>query len=96
VSTDGGSGNSIVNVVAPLLYVAFCLACVGRQVVSYRGSSGEYCQQLKWFLSGGAISIAGVLLAMTIGNSNVLVLQVVGFVSFLSVVALPVGSASGF
>jgi hypothetical protein len=96
VSTGGGGpGNSIVSVVGSLLYVAFCVACVGRQIVSYRRSSGEYRQQLKWLLSGGAISIAGLLLAMSISNSSLLVLRVVGFVSFLSVIALPVGIGVG-
>jgi hypothetical protein len=93
--SGGGSGGSVANVVWPLLYVAFCGACVCRQIVSYRRSAGEYRQQLKWLLSGGAISIGGLLLGFTINNSNVPVLQFVGFVSFLSVIALPVGIGVG-
>jgi hypothetical protein len=95
VSTNGGSGNWAVSVVGPLLYVAFCVACVGRQLVSYRHSTGEYRQQLKWLLSGGAISIGGLLVGMAISNSNVAVLHVVGFVSFLSIAALPIGIGVG-
>ncbi len=95
VSAGGGSGSSVGNVLGPLSYLAFCVACVGRQVVSYRRSAGEYRQQLKWLLSGGAISIGGLFLAMTISNSNVPVLRVVGFLSFVSVAALPVGIGVG-
>jgi hypothetical protein len=91
----GGSGGSVGNVVGTLFYVAFCAACVGRQVVSYRHSTGEYRQQLKWLMTGGAISIFGLLLGFTINNSNAPVLHVVGFVSFVSVVALPVGIGVG-
>ena len=64
-------------------------------VVSYRRSAGEYHQQLKWLLSGGAVSIAGLLLAMAINNSNNSFLQVVGLVGFLSITALPVGIGVG-
>jgi hypothetical protein len=92
VSTGGGSA---VKAVFAFLYIAFCLACVGRQIVGYRHSVGEYRQQLKWLLSGGAISIVGLVLAMTINNSNVPVLRAVGFVSFVSVAALPVGIGIG-
>ncbi len=93
--SHGSSGGSIVNVVGPLLYVAFCIACVGRQVAGYRHSTGEYRQQLKWLLSGGAISIAGFVLAFAINNNKSPVLQALGFVSFVSVIALPVGIGVG-
>jgi hypothetical protein len=95
VSANSGLGGPAVKVVMALLFVAFCVACVGRQVVGYRTSVGEYRQQLKWLLSCGALSIAGLLVAMTINNSKNSVLQVVGFVGFVSVAALPVGIGVG-
>lgn len=93
--STGGSFNSIINAGVALFYVAFCVACVGRQIAGYRRSTGDYRQQLKWLLSGGAISIGGLLLAMTVSNSNVPALRVVGFVSFVSVTALPIGIGIG-
>jgi len=94
-STDGSLSSSIVNPLFTVAYIAFCLMCVGRQIVAYRHSTGEYRQQLKWLLSGGALSIGGLLLAMSISNSNVPVLHVVGFVSFVSIAALPIAIGVG-
>ena len=90
-----GSTPVAVKAAAALCYVAFCLASIGRQVVSYRRSAGEHRQQLKWLLTGGVISIGGLLLAMTISDSNVAVLQVVGFLGFISIAALPIGIGVG-
>jgi len=95
LSTEGGSGSSAVKGVGAFLFVAFCVACVVRQIVSYRRSAGEYRKQLKWLLSGGAISIIGLLLAIAIGNSNVFVLHVIGSAGFFSVGALPLGLGVG-
>jgi hypothetical protein len=93
--SGGGSGGSIGSVAGGLFYVAFCVACIGRQVVSYRRSTGEYRQQLKWLMSGGAISIGGLLLGFAIGNSHVTILHVVGSAGFISVIALPIGIGVG-
>ena len=95
VSADSGFGGSAVKAVMAVSFVAFCVACVGRQILSYRRSTGEHRQQLKWLLSGGAISIGGLLLAMAINNSGNPVLRVLGFVGFISVAALPVGIGVG-
>jgi hypothetical protein len=43
------------------VFVAGCFASVGRQVVSYRRSSGARRQQVKWLASGGVGCIAGLL-----------------------------------
>ena len=91
----GSSTPVAVKAVTAFSYVAFCLASVGRQVASYRRSTGEHRQQLKWLLSGGAISIGGLLIAITISNSNVAVLRVVGFLGFISIAALPIGIGVG-
>ena len=47
-----------------LTLLAFSIAFIGRQVVSWRRSSGERRQQLKWLASGAAITMASVVLAL--------------------------------
>jgi hypothetical protein len=94
-STDRSSPIPVVKPAFALTYVAFCLACVGWQIARYRHSTGEYRQQLKWLLSGGAFSIGGLLLAISVSNSNVAVLHVLGFTGFVSVAALPIGIGVG-
>jgi len=56
-------------VLVPIL-VLFCIASVGRQVLSYRASTGVRRQQLKWFGAGGVMCIGCMLLAVSnIANS---------------------------
>jgi len=54
-----------VNVVVPALVLvtlaALWLAAIGRQVASWRRSSGERRQQLKWLMSGGVVFGATVV-----------------------------------
>jgi hypothetical protein len=54
-----------VNAVVPLLVLVTLatvwLAAVGRQVASWRRSSGERRQQLKWLMSGGVVFGAAVI-----------------------------------
>ena len=78
-----------------VLYIAFCLASVVRQLVSYRGSTGEHRQQLKWLLSGGAISVLGLVLTLALSNVHSHVLRDVGSKSFVGLVALPIGLGVG-
>ena len=68
-------------------YVVVFLAAVLRQLLRYRHSVGDERQQLKWFLSGGAVAVTGVLLASVVG----------GAVSpaFIAVIALPIGIGMG-
>ncbi len=81
VSTGNTSG-----VAGPLygLFLAFCLACVIRQVIAFRRSTGEYRQQLKWLLSGGTACLAGFVLTLA-GQSW----------AFGAILALPVGMGVG-
>jgi hypothetical protein len=67
----------------PLL-LAFYLVWVLRPVVSFRHSSGEYRQQLKWLLAGGVICLAGFVLTM-MGQDF----------GFGAIVALPIGMVLG-
>jgi hypothetical protein len=62
------------------------LASLAGQAASWRRSSGERRQQLKWLLAGSATGLIGVMLAVTLGNSSGLW----GLVGFLAITALPV------
>ena len=95
VSASGGVAGGVAMGVMAVCFVVFCVVSVGRQILGYRRSTGVARQQLKWLLAGGAISIGGLVLAMSISGSTNPVLRVVGFASFLSVVALPVGLGIG-
>jgi hypothetical protein len=46
------------------VFVVFAVAVVARQVVSYRGSSGDRRQQVKWLGAGGAVAL--LLLAVSV------------------------------
>jgi hypothetical protein len=87
-TSGGGSGHSAVDGILALVYVAFCVACVARQLISYRRSRGEHRQQLKWLLAGGALGITGLLLTLTAKGA-------VGGFGFGFVMALPVGMGIG-
>jgi len=83
-----GWWNVLQDVVFVTLGLGWLLALAG-QVASYRRSSGERRQQLKWLLGGFAASLAGLLLALTLGQAPG-VLRVLGHVVILGVFALPV------
>jgi hypothetical protein len=95
LSADDGFGGALVKAVMAVSFLVFCLACVVRQILSYRHSAGERRQQLKWLLSGGAISIGGLVLAMSINNRGNSVVHAVAFVGFVGIVALPLGMGVG-
>ena len=82
---------SVVQDVAIFVLLVSAVASLAGQVASYRRSSGERRQQLKWLLGGSCVTVACVLLASALGSgflgviSNVL--PVVGFF------ALPVSMA---
>ena len=51
-----------------LALLAFIVAFIARQVLSWRRSAGERRQQLKWLASGGAITVCCALLAFPSGS----------------------------
>jgi hypothetical protein len=73
----------------PLLGV-FWLATLGGQALSYRRSSGERRQQLKWLVGGSTVAIVGGALGVPLSNSPSRILQIVGSVGIVAVLALPV------
>ena len=44
-----------------VVYVTLILSWVVRLLVSYRGSTGDIRQQLKWLMVGGALCVVGIL-----------------------------------
>jgi hypothetical protein len=66
---------------------------IGRQVLSWRRSSGERRQQLKWLASGAAVSMAGLVLAVIFASSSgtsANVAQWLGNLAWFGLAALPV------
>jgi hypothetical protein len=73
-----------VAVALPVFWASF----VARQVLSWRRATGERRQQLKWLMSGAAVTVAGLAGIFGFGFSPILVtLQIV---SFFASFALPV------
>ena len=76
------------NVLIVVLALSLLLSLAG-QVVSYRRSSGERRQQLKWLMGGFAAGLAGLGLALALGNATGL-WGVVGHAGILAIFAIPV------
>jgi hypothetical protein len=53
-----------------IVLLALSVSFIGRQVLSWRCSSGERRQQLKWLASGAAVSIVGLVLAVIFASSS--------------------------
>ena len=64
-----GWWNVLQNVVFLVIALAWLLSLAG-QVASYRRSSGERRQQLKWLLGGLAVSLAGLATAIALGRAS--------------------------
>ena len=80
------------NVLQNVLFAAVAvsaLVSLAGQAVSYRRSSGERRQQLKWLLGGFAVGLAGLILAATLTHATGF-WSVVGRVAILAVFAVPV------
>jgi hypothetical protein len=86
-----GWWNVLQDVVFVTIALGFVLSLAG-QVVSYRRSSGERRQQLKWLLGGLAACLAGVVTSIAIAAGHAAGLwTVVGHVALLTaLVAVPV------
>src|SRR6185312_624877 len=73
---------NLVQLVFYPVLAACWLASLARQVLSYRRSSGERRQQLKWLMAGSALTFAGVALAIGAGQTPLgAVFAVVGFLA---------------
>ena len=80
------------NVLQDVLLVAVAvstLVSLAGQVGSYRRSSGERRQQLKWLLGGFAVGLAGLVLAAALSHATGF-WSVVGHVAIFALFAVPV------
>jgi hypothetical protein len=80
------------NMLQDVLFVALALSLLlslAGQVASYRRSSGERRQQLKWLMGGFAAALAGLVLGITLGKATGF-WSVVGHVAILAILAVPV------
>ena len=76
------------NVFPPWLIVTL-LAALTRQVLSYRHSSAERRQQLKWLLSGSAIGGVCIIVTFQLSDSSSGVLRLLGAITLVGGLALP-------
>ena len=83
-----GWWNVLEYVTFTVLALAWLLVLVG-QVASYRRSSGERRQQLKWLLGGFGACLAGVALGIALAGAPG-VAGLVGHVAILAIFAVPV------
>ena len=84
---------AVVNHGCLIVLFVLSIAFIGRQVLSWRRSSGERRQQLKWLASGAAVSIVSLVLAAvfaTSSGSDSTAGQWIGNVAWFGLAALPV------
>jgi hypothetical protein len=74
---------------------AFWVSFVARQVLSWRRASGERRQQLKWLMSGAAVTVAGLAGTFGFGFSTSPILLTLEIASFFASFALPVAITVG-
>ena len=93
VTLDNGASspawwNVLQSVVLGAIGLSWLLALAG-QAASYRRSSGERRQQLKWLLGGFAAGLAGTVIAIAAGSAGG-GWKVLGYVAVLGIFAVPV------
>jgi len=91
LTNTSSPGGTPVGVLIGCCYLGFCLAWLLRLVLSYRRSTGDYRQQLKWLSGGGALAIGGLLLITSLSATSSTPLHVIGGVGLIvGVIALPI------
>jgi hypothetical protein len=75
---------------AVIMLIVLSLCFIGRQVLSWRRSSSDRRQQLKWLASGGAFTVVCAGLSGSLGSSGITLLNVVGGFAWFGWAALPV------
>src|ERR1019366_1899159 len=92
--TGGAAWWGLVQSLFFILLGVFWLASLVGQVVTYRRSSGERRQQLKWLMSGAVVSLVSGFLALGTSSASG-IWQVVGGIGWFGFAALPIGSGIG-
>ncbi len=96
VSGMGGSSGGVATVLIVGSYLGFCVAWVLRLVLSYRRSTGDYRQQLKWLAVGGALAVSGLALVTSLNSVHSTVLRAIGGIGLVvSLLALPISLGVG-
>jgi hypothetical protein len=94
VVLDNNAGSAAwwnaITTVASLVLALSWLGSLAAQVLSYRRSSGERRQQLKWLLTGSAITGACLAVSFTQAGSASAVAQVIAVIVTVGMLALPV------
>jgi hypothetical protein len=100
IRVDSNGGLSVVNTptdwykavqaLAGLMLIVLSLCFIGRQVLSWRRSSSDRRQQLKWLASGGAFTLVCAGLSVSLGSSDITLLNLVGGLAWFGWAALPV------
>jgi hypothetical protein len=79
-----------------LVLAVLSLCFIGRQVLSWRRSSGERRQQLKWLASGATFTVVSAVLSVSgAGTSAIWLLNVVGGLAWFGFAALPLSIGGG-
>ncbi len=90
-----GWQNFATNDFVTIVYVVLAIAAVSRQLLAFRGSTGERRQQLKWLLGGGSICFLGLFAALATGGSPTGAAAVVSAAGLIAISALPAGIGIG-
>jgi hypothetical protein len=77
-----------------LVYLTVVLSWGIRQFATYRSSTGDRREQLKWLIAGGAIAVLGAVAGITLGSASP-ALQALGAVGIAAIAALPVSVGVG-
>jgi hypothetical protein len=94
-STSAPGGTWLI-VLVVACYLGFCLTWLLRLVLSYRRSTGDYRQQLKWLSGGGALGLTGLVLITGLSASSSALLHVIGAVGLVvGLIALPLSFGTG-
>ena len=80
---------------ATLMLVVFALCFIGRQVLSWRRSSSDRRQQLKWMASGAAFAVVCAVIATSVSSSGTTLLDLVAGLAWFGFAALPVSIGVG-
>jgi hypothetical protein len=81
---------SLIQGSAILVLIALTLCFVARQALSWRRSSSERRQQLKWLASGAAVTLVFGVLSPTLSSSGSTIVSDVGNYAWFGWAALPV------
>ena len=96
LTSTSSPGGTWLTVLVVSCYLGFCLAWVLRLVLSYRRSTADYRQQLKWLSGGGALGITGLVLITGLSATSSTLLHVIGGVGLaVGLIALPLSFGIG-